>query len=173
MCGPALGCYLLMVVVGEGLLSISRIDGKERQKVWRQYQGESGALCQKTDPKTICTRIPSDSKSAGGRVPADRKTYESTSAHVNSTGLPPNSGQCCSAPARLAVPLLRLDRHCDQENHVFFFFYILIYLFFFFLEWTLIFKAFLPHGYNRHTHTHPPTVFDLCVSNAERGRITA
>lgn len=62
---------------GEGvLLSISKIDGKERQAgSVAATQGESRAVRQKTTLKTICTRIPSVSKSSGGRVPLDRKTY--------------------------------------------------------------------------------------------------
>lgn len=58
------------------LLSISKIDGKERQPgSVAAAQGGSGVVCQKTTLKTICTRIPSVSKSSGERVPSDRKTY--------------------------------------------------------------------------------------------------
>lgn len=83
MCRPTLCCYLPSVQHlmwggrGEGvLLSISKIDGKERQAgSVAATQGESRAVRQKTTLKTICTRIPSVSKSSGGRVPLDRKTY--------------------------------------------------------------------------------------------------
>ena len=58
------------------LLSISKIDGKERQPgSVAAAQGESRVVRQKTTLKTICTRIPSVSKSSGERVPLDRKTY--------------------------------------------------------------------------------------------------
>lgn len=58
------------------LLSISKIDGKERQPgSVAAAQGESRVVRQKTTLKTICTRIPSVSKSSGERVPLDRKPY--------------------------------------------------------------------------------------------------
>lgn len=69
------------------LLSVSKIDGggrKDRRAAWRQHKGkkrsgpserkEKGKK-KKNTLKTICTRIPSVSKSSGERVPADRKTY--------------------------------------------------------------------------------------------------
>lgn len=58
--------------VGEKVvLSISKIDGKERQAgSVATAQGESRVVRQKSTLKTICTRIPSVSKSSG-----DRKTY--------------------------------------------------------------------------------------------------
>lgn len=60
----------------EVLLSVSKIDGKERQPgSVAAAQGESRVVRQKTTLKTICTRIPSVSKSSGERVPLDRKTY--------------------------------------------------------------------------------------------------
>lgn len=63
--------------VGEKvLLSISKIDGKERQPgSVAAAQGESRVVRQKTTLKTICTRIPSVSNSSGERLPLDRKTY--------------------------------------------------------------------------------------------------
>lgn len=81
---PTLCCYLWSsaapdVGLGWGggvLLSISKIDGKERQPgSVAAAQGESRVVRQKTTLKTICTRIPSVSKSSGERVPLDRKTY--------------------------------------------------------------------------------------------------
>ena len=81
MCRPAPCCYLWSGAapdVGgkQVLLSVSKIDGKERQPgSVAAAQGESRVVRQKTTLKTICTRIPSVSKSSGERVPLDRKTY--------------------------------------------------------------------------------------------------
>lgn len=65
---------------GGALLSISKIDEKERQArqcvaATRRGGGEAERVRQKTTLKTICARIPSVSKSSGERVPVDRKTY--------------------------------------------------------------------------------------------------
>lgn len=79
--------HLMLAGVGGGvLLSISRIDGEDRQSgSVAAAQGESRAVRQekkKHTLKTICTRIPSVSRSSGERVPLDGETHYCTSEHT-------------------------------------------------------------------------------------------